>query len=83
MRSSPDISSDDYLTVLVCSANVGNAEPTPASFAAWVPHDGQIQDPLHNTRYPVTQEEINLSVGPYSTANNDSSNVNQDVVVES
>lgn len=56
---------------------MGNAEPTPASFAAWVPHDGQITDPLHNTKYPVTQEEINLSVGPYSAANNNSTHVNQ------
>jgi len=41
------------LTVLVCSANVGNAEPTPESFAEWVPLDGDIAGPLSKTKYPV------------------------------
>ena len=41
------------LTVLVCSANVGNAEPTPESFAEWVPLDGDIDGPLSSTKYPV------------------------------
>ncbi|KAL7532231.1 hypothetical protein ACHAXR_004507 [Thalassiosira sp. AJA248-18] len=41
------------LTVLVCSANVGNAEPTPASFGEWVPDDGEIEGPLTQTKYPV------------------------------
>mmetsp|Transcript_27144 Transcript_27144/g.64439 ORF Transcript_27144/g.64439 Transcript_27144/m.64439 type:complete len:647 (+) Transcript_27144:143-2083(+) len=41
------------LTVLVCSANVGNAEPTPESFAEWVPLDGDIAGPLSATKYPV------------------------------
>ncbi|KAL7551028.1 hypothetical protein ACHAWF_014223 [Thalassiosira exigua] len=51
MASAVDASSD--LAVLVCSANVGNAEPTPESFGRWVPDDGSIEDPLASTRYPV------------------------------
>jgi hypothetical protein len=32
----------DDLAVLVCSANVGNAEPTQESFNNWIPDDGAI-----------------------------------------
>lgn len=41
------------LTILICSANIGNAEPTPESFDKWVPKDGNIHTPLTNTKYPV------------------------------
>mmetsp|Transcript_6466 Transcript_6466/g.14595 ORF Transcript_6466/g.14595 Transcript_6466/m.14595 type:complete len:702 (-) Transcript_6466:819-2924(-) len=41
------------LAVLVCSANVGNAEPTSESFGEMVPNDGEIEGPLANTKYPV------------------------------
>ena len=41
------------LTILICSANIGNAEPTPESFNKWVPKDGNIHTPLTNTKYPV------------------------------
>mmetsp|Transcript_17416 Transcript_17416/g.25975 ORF Transcript_17416/g.25975 Transcript_17416/m.25975 type:complete len:761 (-) Transcript_17416:8-2290(-) len=75
-----DISGDDYLKVLVCSANVGNAEPTPTSFSAWVPYDGEINGPLTNTPYPVGQDEINLSVGPYAAANNCNDNSQEGIV---
>ena len=51
-------------------SSVGNAEPTPTSFAAWVPNDGEINEPLSNTQYPVGQEEINLAVGPSTAAAN-------------
>jgi len=78
-NSIPDISGDDYLKVLVCSANVGNAEPTPTSFSAWVPYDGEINGPLTNTPYPVGQDEINLSVGPYA-ANNRNDNCQEGIV---
>jgi hypothetical protein len=48
---------------------VGNAEPTSSSFAAWVPHDGEITTSLSNTKYPVTSKEVNLAIGPYSNSN--------------
>jgi hypothetical protein len=32
------------IKVLVCSANIGNAEPTPESMAAWLPKDGDIEE---------------------------------------
>ncbi|KAL9184897.1 hypothetical protein ACHAXT_002674 [Thalassiosira profunda] len=51
-------SSPSDITVLVCSANVGNAEPTPASFAQWVPHDGEIDAPVSSTQYPVAAEGV-------------------------
>lgn len=41
------------LAILVCSANVGNAEPTPESFGEWIPNDGEISGPLTKTKYPV------------------------------
>ena len=44
---------DKELTVLVCSANIGNAEPTAASFAEWVPYDGEVAGSLSDTAYPV------------------------------
>lgn len=50
-RSSSNESSE--LTILICSANIGNAEPTPESFNKWVPKDGNIHTPLTNTKYPV------------------------------
>jgi hypothetical protein len=48
---------------------VGNAEPTSSSFAAWVPHDGEITTSLSNTKYPVTSNEVNLAIGPYGNSN--------------
>ena len=50
-RSSSNESSE--LAILICSANIGNAEPTPESFDKWVPKDGNIHTPLTNTKYPV------------------------------
>jgi len=44
---------ENLITVLVCSANVGNAEPTPSSFGEWIPDDGNIDRPLASTKYPV------------------------------
>ena len=44
------------LAVLICSANIGNAEPTPSSFAEWVPDDGDIDGPVSRTKYPVEQQ---------------------------
>ena len=44
---------ESELAILVCSANVGNAEPTPESFGEWVPDDGEIEGPLAQTKYPV------------------------------
>ena len=48
-----DAAGGQELTVLICSANVGNAEPTPESFAEWIPEDGEIAGPLRSTKYPV------------------------------
>lgn len=31
----------DQLAILICSANIGNAEPTRESFDAWIPNDGE------------------------------------------
>ena len=33
---------NENLSILICSANIGNAEPTAESFAAWIPDDGNI-----------------------------------------
>ncbi len=63
----PAIKSKDYLTVLICSANVGNAEPTAASFGEWIPHDGEILGTIRDTPYPVMKttnggESLDLSL---------------------
>jgi len=50
---------------------VGNAEPTPNSFGAWVPCDGDIATALNNTKYPVGYKEFQSAVGPYGASNND------------
>ena len=47
------IESEDYINILVCSSNVGNKEPTPSSFNAWVPADGDVLGPVRGTKYPV------------------------------
>ena len=31
-----------HLAILICSANIGNAEPTCESFGAWIPNDGEL-----------------------------------------
>jgi len=41
------------LSVLICSANIGNAEPTPESFSQWVPPNGIINPTISSTKYPV------------------------------
>jgi hypothetical protein len=47
---------------------VGNAEPTPTSFGAWIPDDGEINGPISNTLYPLGHMERTLAVGPYGAA---------------
>ena len=49
-------SGDDELSILVCSGNIGNAEPTPESFGEWVPDDGNILHTVNKTKYPITHE---------------------------
>jgi len=41
------------LSVLICSANIGNAEPTPESFSQWVPPNGIINNTISSTKYPI------------------------------
>jgi len=41
------------LSVLICSANIGNAEPTPESFSQWVPPNGIINPTISSTKYPI------------------------------
>ena len=59
-----------YIYYIIKYNSVGNAEPTSSSFAAWIPSDGEITTSLHNTKYPVTSNEINLAIGPYGNTNN-------------
>uniref|UniRef100_A0A7S2END7 Inositol polyphosphate-related phosphatase domain-containing protein n=1 Tax=Ditylum brightwellii TaxID=49249 RepID=A0A7S2END7_9STRA len=48
----------EALTVLICSCNMGNAEPTASSFGAWVPDDGDVKAMLLDTLYPVPSEIV-------------------------
>ncbi len=59
---------------------VGNAEPTPTSFGAWVPYDGEIHGPLTNTPYPVGREELTLAVGPYGATTSANNNGLVDII---
>ena len=49
------------LTVLICSANIGNAEPTPSSFAEWIPNDGEVANPILSTQYPINSTNYQAS----------------------
>jgi hypothetical protein len=53
--ASASTSAQQELTLLICTANVGNAEPTIESFSKWIPDDGLICDTQlsSSTRYPV------------------------------
>lgn len=42
-----------YLRVLVCSGNLGNAEPDVKSLEMWVPEDGSCQQVLEDQKYPL------------------------------
>ena len=56
--NNPDNEDEDTtsnLAVLICSANIGNAEPTPESFSQWVPPNGTINPTISNTKYPVDE----------------------------
>jgi hypothetical protein len=43
------------VNILVCSANMGNAEPDVESLAAWIPKDGNVKEVLENPRYPLPE----------------------------
>jgi hypothetical protein len=45
---------NDLLKVLICSANVGNAEPTVESMNAWIPKDGSVHE--------VVNANVNVNV---------------------
>lgn len=45
----------ENLALCICSANIGNAEPTPESFAAWIPEDGNII----NSAVPLESTSVN------------------------
>ena len=51
-----DADGEGELAVLVCTANVGNAAPTPESFRAWVPDDGDVAGPVAGTKYAVAAD---------------------------
>ena len=72
-----------YYTPSIFYSTVGNAEPTPTSFAAWVPNDGEINESLSNTDYPVGSDEITHTVGPYTTSNSTNDNGGQEDIVKS
>jgi hypothetical protein len=44
---------DRQIQVLICSANLGNAQPDEASLHAWVPESGKIVPVLQNEKYPI------------------------------
>lgn len=43
--------------LLVCSGNLGNAEPDVSSLEAWVPEDGLCHQVLENQKYPVVSKQ--------------------------
>ena len=49
-------SSTKPLKVLVCSANLGNADPSD-SFGLWIPDDGYTGKMLRNQNYPIVETE--------------------------
>lgn len=46
---------DNSIRVLVCSANMGNAEPNLESLRAWIPKDGDTNSVLENQPYPLRE----------------------------
>jgi hypothetical protein len=44
---------DRQIQILICSANLGNAQPDEASLCAWVPEDGKILPVVQNESYPI------------------------------
>lgn len=57
------------LAILICSANIGNAEPTRESFGAWIPNDG---------RYVVAGGGCGGDCGGGASASTSGSNANAD-----
>ncbi|CAB9497934.1 bisphosphate 5-phosphatase A [Seminavis robusta] len=50
------------LKLLVCSGNLGNAEPDEKSLAAWIPEDGNCAEVLENQKYPVATKLEDITV---------------------
>ena len=57
------------LKLLVCSGNLGNAEPDTNSLAAWVPDDGVFSQVVENQKYPVVMdiEEFDYEESEHTT----------------
>ena len=49
-------SADGTLKVLVCSANMGNAEPTLSSMKSWIPEDGNTDEIMTLNGEPIEAE---------------------------
>ena len=62
MASSSEGLSSSKLRVLVCSGNLGNAEPDGKSLAAWIPADGNCDEVLQNQKYPLVSGQGTLEV---------------------
>lgn len=52
-RTGEDAVASNRLNVLICSANVGNAEPSPESLAAWIPENGDVSSVVRDQPYPL------------------------------
>mmetsp|Transcript_22475 Transcript_22475/g.62370 ORF Transcript_22475/g.62370 Transcript_22475/m.62370 type:complete len:781 (+) Transcript_22475:100-2442(+) len=58
---SPSQNSDTsrQLRLLVCSANLGNAQPDPESLAAWIPEDGLCHEVIRsNPPFPLMMKKV-------------------------
>ena len=52
-RAKRNRTNGNSIRVLVCSANMGNAEPNCESLSAWIPKDGDAKSVLEDQPYPL------------------------------
>mmetsp|Transcript_23895 Transcript_23895/g.29077 ORF Transcript_23895/g.29077 Transcript_23895/m.29077 type:complete len:659 (+) Transcript_23895:37-2013(+) len=55
-RENEQPSRSNGLKVLICSGNLGNAQPDVMSAQSWIPLDGDVEHVMKNTRYPLGQQ---------------------------
>jgi hypothetical protein len=69
------------LNLLVCSGNMGNAEPDSKSLAAWIPDDGNCSECLDHQKYPLVfepKDPVTLADGSTRASDADASTARAD-----
>jgi len=74
-------SPNDTIKILVCSGNLGNAEPNKESIEEWIPSEGCIDEVILKSQYPVDDDFVKTNNFNEKTVSFNTSDNKIDIIV--